>query len=537
MPFAKIIQTIILIGVGILTASAQAITLSSDSQQFIKDFEDVFKKSKNEVAVSEFNTFRTIYENSLPAESKANFIVLCQNMARRNHKMPEYYQLLVLMNQGALHQTQRNKLISYLKIIAGNKSLKETAGLFISLQRFLSSGLLYTSQFNKLYALNGSFDFNFYEKETSFFAEEKDVVKTATPGLFDNWDKEEYDPWNDPELDMKPGSTSRLIPLPKINNLVIVLEGSDLAFVTKSDSLLIRNTSGAADLLAENFVGKGGSVSWENVFLPQVKATLTEYTFRIHNPYVKAEGVTLTYDDYLEAPIEGVFELKAVSRNARDQIEYPRFKSYENNARFRKLDAGFTYTGGFSLIGKRIFSTSLYNNISTLWVNKGQTNSFKIDSKQIEFSDSLITSPQVIFMTPIGEDSIFHQAVQLRYELPEKLLTLTKVPRGGFRSSMYSDTFHKMDIKCDAMKWDLNTGKMDFVIVAGRFEVPAVFESFNYYNQSYIRELSNVVGFNPLIFLGNYLAKKGTNRFTIFEVQDKVPSKTPLQVKNGFFEL
>ena len=525
-------------------AKAQVISLSNEPGQFISDLEDVFKKGKNEIAIAEFNSFKPHFENGFNDEARKDFIQLSQAMVKRGHKMPEFYELLLLMNvamnKEAVPEAQRNRLISYLRLLAASQPLRETISTYRTLHQFLTQNLLYTSKFNKLYVFNGAFDFAYFDKPKDYFdnkesAENPEKIQEPEEdyGLFDDWNKPEaeYDPWDDPNLEVKAGDY-RLIPIPKISNLIIVLKEADLVFVTPSDSLFLKNTSGAVDLLAETFVGEGGSVTWENVFLPEVKADLSEYTFKIHKPYVQAEKVTFTYEDRLEEPIEGVFELKATSRNKNEPAQFPRFKSYENKARFKNLQDGLTYTGGFSLIGNRVFSTSLYHNISTLWVNKGETNSFRVDGKKIEFTDSLITSNQVIFMSPIGEDSIFHQAVQFRYEIPNKQLTLTKVPKGGFRNSMYSDTFHEMDIKCDAMKWNLNTGKMDFLIIAGKSEVPAIFESFNYYNQGLLRELSNIAGFNPLIFLGNYLFKKGVNRFDLFEIQDKIP-KTPSQIKNG----
>lgn len=540
----KCFTAFIILVISSLSLRAQVIRLSAEPEKFLEEFEEVFKDGKNAVSIAEFETFKPHFQNDFSVETKKNFMVLCQNMAARNHKMPEYYRLLTLINatydSSVFDSKNLEPLVASLAILAEKQPLKKTIATFSRIKRVIQDRLVYSSNFNKLYALNGTYEFQYLKEKQDYFEPEKKQVQTKLTereedfGLFDDWDEEEeIDPWDNPSLNIDPDEFYRLLPLPLISDFIIKFNDVDLVFVSPSDSVALYNTSGAADLLQNVWVGDKGRMTWENVDLAEVKADLTAYSFKLSSPHLNAEKVTFTYEDYLQEPVEGVLEFKGVKRTADVKSQFPRFKSYENNARFKKLEANLEYKGGFSLIGNRVFSSSLHHNISTLIVNKGSANSFKVEGKKIEFTDSLITSDFVSFTTHIKEDSIYHPAVRLKYNTQTKELNLYKQQKGGFRNSMYSDTFHEMDIRCDAMYWNLNNGKMDFYIIAGKSEIPAIFESFNYYNPARMRALSNMAGFNPLIFLSTYVYKKRKNEFSIFEVQNKIPGKTPLQIRNA----
>lgn len=527
---------------GTRVINAQVIRLESSPETFLNSFEKVFTDAKNTTSIAEFEQFKPHFENEMSSEERQAFTQLCLTMARRNHKMPEYYYLLVFINNAFnpehFNDRDREQLLQYFNKLAADQPKARVTDILKQLTGFLTDRILYTAKFNKLYALGGQFRLSYFDQEQDYFKEEipQDIERTSPDedfGLFDDWDKEEeYDPWNDPSLSIDPDEFYRLIPLPRIKGLVLYLENVDLVMVSPSDSAVFRNTSGAVDLLANNFVGEKGSFDWAAVNIPDAKVNLSEYTFNISKPYLKAEKVVLEYPSYLADTVQGVFEFRAENRSPGQPITYPRFKSYENNAQFKNLEASLSYKGGFSLIGNRHFSSSLYHNISTLYVNKGKPNSFKVEGRKIEFTDSLIVSDQISFTSYIQEDSIYHPAVRLRYDIKNKFLNLYKVFKGGFRNTMYSDTFHEMDIRSDAMKWDLTTNKMDFYIIAGKEEVPAIFQGFNYYNQAHLRELSNIAGWNPLIFLGNYVYRKRVNRFSLFEIQDKI-QLSPRQIRDG----
>jgi hypothetical protein len=322
-----------------------------------------------------------------------------------------------------------------------------------------------------------------------------------------------------------------LVKIPKIEGLHIVFENADLVLLSPSDSIVINKTSGAYDFTNGMFVGIHGEINWLAAN-QNAKATLDKYYLKSQNGKLLADKVKIELQNILKKPAEGVLEIKLEKRQKNELSSYPRFKSYRSDADIQLNIPNYDYKGGFTLVGSKITSTSAFDSYTKLIANKGQKNTFTVIGRSLTLTDSLITSDKVSFMTKFGNDSVSHPAVRMEYDLKGKHLQLNKLQKSGFRASMYSDTFHQVDIRCDAMSWDLSGGKMDFYIVSGKTEIPALFESFNYYNPERVRALSAASGFNPLIAVGNLFARKKVNAFTVEELMN-ITKKERFQVSNG----
>ncbi len=543
--FLKNIIFVFLLTLITSSVSAQIIRLSGEKNQFIDDLEIVMSDGKNSLSIAQFGTFKDIYNNSFSDENIKAFISLAQKMSGRGHKIGEYYKLLVLINTiqtKGVNQDELNVIIIGLESIINEQTLGNSIAIIEQLTDLFNYNRLYVSKFNKLYITKGAFSFSYLKSKKDYFDSPiinkiESKQKEEDFGLFDDWGVEENqasneDPWDNPNLEIKPDNYEYLINLPKIGGLIINLESVNLAIVTPVDSMIIEGTSGAVDLIQKIFVGEKGQLDWQNVFIPNAVAYLDKYSFKISNPGFKAENALFTYDPYVKDSIRGILEYIGGKGSKTQLSSYPRFKSYRSEANFNIPEYEVELKGGISLVGNRIFTASVLGNINTLWVNRGKNNAFKAEGKRFEITDSLITSNQASFTTYIQKDSISHPAVKVKYQFKNKQLNLNKVDRGGFRTATYSDTFHEMDIRCDALAWNLNEGSMDFHIVAGKDEVPAVFESFNYYNPARLRNLSDVAGYNPLIFAGNYIYRKRKNEFSLDEIIPII-RKDPNIVRNG----
>jgi hypothetical protein len=86
-------------------------------------------------------------------------------------------------------------------------------------------------------------------------------------------------------------------------------------------------------------------------------------------------------------------------------------------------------------------------------------------------------------------------------------LRLSKVDESGFKEAGYIDSYHKLEITADAMRWSLRDHKVDFYILVAKNVVPALFESFDYFNPERFNKISETFGFNPLTVVNNYVKK------------------------------
>ena len=537
------LSIILLFGVLLsFAAKAQSIRLSENPQTFVGEIKAVMATDNNAVAIAMGNKFESYWTSRFTSSQKTTLIATSRKMATKGHKMAQFYFFFTVLDK-AIEQEKFNdekldNLLGGIQKSVDAYDLKTSTKLLETLKDFLEKRRIYSSNFNRLYALGGTYDFKFFEKKQ----EATPAPQTAngtTPATTETADSKYFDGWDtpNPTEPAASGATQPLLnfdkkPMPVLGGLAIELNNIDLIIATASDSSTVEKTSGTVALKEGVFVGKGGLFTWENVGLPQISVVLSDYTFEIRNPRITADDVTLTYTDRLTAPIKGVFDFKGEKRAKNTASTYPRFMSYQSDAFIKNIDKSIEYQGGFSMIGKKMYSSSVQNNYSNITVKKGTNIAFKTTSTRFELGDSLISAQQASFITYIGQDSIYHPALKLAYNSKEAILRLNKINVGGFKETSFSDTYHQMNIKCDAMRWNLNDGKMDFYIVSAKTQIPAVFESFDFYDSERVTALSGGGGFNPLLVVGNFVQKNNKPSFTLAELgaYNKVP---PQNLKGG----
>jgi hypothetical protein len=527
--------------------NAQNLIFSTEPGQFVIDIEKQFEKNLGAGVKTSVAEFSNQYKTILNDEGKKEIIILFQNFTKRGLKPIESYKAVSLLNgllkPENIKSTPTEKVLKYLNQTLADLPAKRINETLLTLDLFLNKKYLYEGTFNKLLTLNTEFEYGFFEKKQDFFNPSAVVAINNTKpeeakediGWGEQTSTEEYDPWNDPNLDLSKKQSSfepDQINIPAIQDLMFIFKKVDLVMMSQSDSIVIQQTSGAFDLANAVFVGNKGDVIWK-IKNSEAKAKLDKYSFKVQSSKFVADQVELEYPAVLKKNIKGVLEIKIEKRAADIPTSYPRFKSYKNDADLILNMPNYIYKGGLTLVGARVSSASKNEPFARLTVNKGIKNTFEVLSTNFIFTDTLITSDRVSFVTKFGKDSISHPAIKMRYDLVNKFLNLNKLEKSGFKNSMYSDTFHQIDIKSDAMGWKVdNGGKMDFYIIAAKTEIPAVFESFDNFIPDRIRYLSTASGYNPLILAGNIVARKKTNVFTIDELVDAT-KKERFIIANG----
>jgi hypothetical protein len=523
------------------SSKAQLRRLSETPEIFITDIQAVMATDNNAVAIATGKKFETYWTSRFSNEQKTALIATCRKMSIRGHKMAQFYFFFTILDKAIEQEKFSDEKVSNLITITDkfveDYGLKTSTKMFEVLKDFLEKRRLYISNFNRLYALGGSYELKFLDKKTDTNAPvtsqntaTQDVpVQLEEKKYFDDWDTP---PVSETIISSAGGVSSQSLfegkkTMPLIGGLSIQLDNVDLIMATSSDSVWIKKTSGTVSLKDGIYVGKDGLFTFESAKLPQISVVLTNFAFEIRTPKFTAEDVTLTYTDRLTAPIKGVFEYKSEKRNKGILPTYPRFMSYQSDAFIKNIDQNIEYRGGFSISGKRIFSSSVQNRYSNISVKKDGKVVFKASSTRFELGDSLITSQLANFVAFIENDSIYHPAIKFNYNQKKYILRLNKIDAGGFKETVFTDTYHQMNIKCDAMRWNLNESKMEFYIVSAKNQVPAIFESFDFYDVQRVSALNSSAGFNPLLMVGNFTQKNNKLNFTLDEIAsyNKVPAQ------------
>ncbi|MDW8287385.1 MAG: hypothetical protein RMJ89_04890, partial [Flammeovirgaceae bacterium] len=301
-------------------------------------------------------------------------------------------------------------------------------------------------------------------------------------------------------------------PLPEVKGPFLHFDHVDLKMISRFDSAHIDKVVGKLLMKDYHFVGSGGRMFWSNVGLPedQVYCELPHYAFNVKNPHIKADHAEMYYKEKVDSVMYGYFyyEIHPHNRNPEKAI-YPRFKSYYSNIRVKDLAQDVTYVGGFTLIGKKMYSSSFSHVAARITVKKENKIKFKAYSTSgFTFADSIISSPRAaITIYQANSDSITHAAVSMRYDAKNAYL-ITRRDKGEYKEASFENTYHQVMIDAEYMKWDLMKDSIDFLILNARDKIPLEVRSEDYFNPYVVPRLTGMLRYNPLIMVCHYSLQK-----------------------------
>ncbi|HEX8528748.1 MAG TPA: hypothetical protein VF646_01950 [Cytophagales bacterium] len=512
-------------------AQAQSYKISDKPDEFIRDVTTLMAGTKNAEATRAGKEFEAVWGSSLEAGSREQIIAIGRKMAAKRYRaLPQFKHFLeavtYAVNREHLSAAQLTKFLTVADKVIDQYDSKQTTKFLEISKAFFEKKALYATNYNRLYAMGGTYSFEFKgeaapvqeqapagEKQEG---ESKPGESKSNDGWFNDWDREP----SAPALDSAAGPSQATADMmfskaiaPTVMGAVLVLQNVNLVFATAHDSVQLAGTGGSLMLKDGIFVGNGGKFDWSMAGLPDVYCQFKTYFFDIKNPRLTSDDVVLHYSQKIGEPAPGVFEFSSKKHSSPETAQYPRFMSLYSNISIKDLGQNLVYKGGFSMVGKRTYSTSLSNRYCSLdYVVDGQAK-FRTKGRKYEFGDSMITAPLVSITIPLKRDSLYHPAVRFTYNKKLPMLRLNK-DEGGFQNTPYINSFHKVDINIDGLQWNPKTSDINMYILGARKEVPAVFESHDFYESTRYVQLKGTYNFHPLQILMAY--SKKVNSFSFY---------------------
>jgi hypothetical protein len=523
--------------------------------EFLNEVKTMMENSKSAEALKTAKNLESVWGSGVTETQQAKIVDLSKKMAVRKYKTiqhfkPFYDAVYQAYTTAQISPGEMNNFLNVLDVMVEKYNSTQTQRFLEVSHSFFEKRALFTSRFNRLYALNGTFTFEIKDlpkvaanDDWGKPEEKKPEVQTDNkkdpkkPAKLDAWGnpipekdntkKEEvkYDK-NGWPIDTQASQTNIAIdtiftpasytytkPLqPAVSGPVLKLTNAVFVFASASDSVVLDNTSGSLMFKDGVFVGKGGRFNWSSVAMPQVFVDFDEYNFDIRSTRLHAEDVKLTYDSLLTQHPAGIFDFDAKPHRSVKDAVFPRFSSLDNDITFRSIGRNLIYKGGLTLIGLRLTSSSYLGKPSTLRYVADRETRFKLVSRQFDFADSLIVSPatSVTFYKKFAdkEDStIYHPSVRLKYNRNSAFLQLMRL-KNGFRNATYMDFYHRVNISVDLVEWRLDSTRIDFRMVNARDSLPALFESQDFFNKKRYLDLKGLYKFHPLQVLFSYCKMK-----------------------------
>ncbi len=426
------------------------------------------------------------------------------------------------------------KISTFLKVVSqviANENAAKTTAFFHYCRDFFEYHALHYEKSYRLYASDDSYSFQYIKDVT---AQLPDTAKAEDK--FKQWDnanppQDNNTVWDDDTTKTNQSEMPAWLqppPQPVLSGPILKFETVTFVFSTLYDSTYLKNTRGSLCLSDGTWVGEKGIMSWISAGLSpdSVYFEFKEYNFNVDKPHVKADQGRLRYIGKVPTKVEGIFEFKSVRHKDRASSNYPRFMSYQSNIQILGLsNENLRYIGGFALNGHRMYSSSVNGDYSRLEVIGKEERKFTARSRLFEFQDSVITSKGAMIQLYQDNDSIFHPAVQFRYDYGKQRLSLQR-EKGQLSDAPYTSSFFNVDFSADLIRWDLKSDSMNITTMGGGNQAPMVIESVDFYNPDDYRLLTGQgFSFHPLVLVANYSIKNGIREFYGYDLAQKTKKK------------
>ncbi|MCR9098681.1 MAG: hypothetical protein NXI25_01945 [bacterium] len=286
---------------------------------------------------------------------------------------------------------------------------------------------------------------------------------------------------------------------------MIDFEGLDLMAQRRTDSIFIYQTSGTFEPVERMWRGTGGRVTWERHGLPKgVFAELGAYEFEAIKSLYSVEDAKMHYPVYFgNKAVTGTFSDKLVSSSDAVEGSFPRFESTER-LEVSNIGEGIAFEGYFRLHGTTVYGFGNKQQPATINIrDANSTASFRGASELFTIRrEDRIAGSGVEGVLYFGNDSIYHPSVDVRFEIKEREMTLSRGESAADQNPFYS-SLHGINFYANTMTAYLNGDS----IAIGRGKLPyqrkedVVFESLNYFTEQDYRQLQSIASVNPIAIL------------------------------------
>jgi len=294
-----------------------------------------------------------------------------------------------------------------------------------------------------------------------------------------------------------------------------VFSSGSLACLVRNDSMCIYETKGRFYPLTQTWVGKGGKVYWERTGLGRdvVYAKLADYKIDTRSITYTADSVLMYHGGYFKKFLPGRLEDKAMVDINPENATFPKFNMHKGSQVYINLFKDIEFFGGFNLRGSKVIGTPGENGFSRIEIKHNNKPLISLKSTEFVIRPDRFVSSRASALIYIENDSIYHPSIQVRYNLSNNELIMSRGEE-GLSQSPFFNTYHRLDMYNEAIYWKLNEEKMSFEDIKGiRTKSEALFESSDYFSAYRFDKMQGIDDVNPAVLVSAYVRKRNTDRF------------------------
>lgn len=283
---------------------------------------------------------------------------------------------------------------------------------------------------------------------------------------------------------------------------------------TPGDTFELYNTSGKFIPSKNLWIGKGGRIDWTRVGLDsnKVYAIIKNYQIELNDGELVADS-SMFYNLELSAkPMLGKVKDKPMGKSQGEKSIYPQFEGYF--ATFTGASYGKAkFKGGFGMRGALVIGKGNTEQKAELWFSFKNKPFLRVQSPEFFVRENRISVEKAEITIFLDKDSIYHPQLSFNYLIDKDKVSLYRDNKMGISSAPFMDNYHNMEFYVDEIRWDLNSPKIELDNIAG--DVPARFESINYFRDIIYEKIGGVLSYNPLQRIKKYCEDYDVKSFHI----------------------
>ncbi len=289
----------------------------------------------------------------------------------------------------------------------------------------------------------------------------------------------------------------------------------NLICYTPGDTFELYNTSGKFYPSKNLWVGKGGKIDWTRVGLDsnKVYANIKNYKINLNDGELVADSSIFYNLDISAKPMLGKVTDRPMGKSQGEKSTYPQFEGYF--ATFTGASYGKAkFKGGFGMRGALVLGRGNSEQKAELWFTFKNKPFMRIQSPEFFVRENRISVEKAEVTIFLDKDSIYHPQLTFSYLIDKDKVSLYRDNKVGISSAPFMDNFHNVEFYIDEIKWDLNSPKIELDNISG--DVPAKFESINYFRDVNYEKIGGVLSYNPLQRIKKYCED---NKVTSFRIE------------------
>lgn len=322
------------------------------------------------------------------------------------------------------------------------------------------------------------------------------------------------------------------------NESIVSFSASDLICLTQTDSSVIYNTSALVSLDRNYLLGQGGRVTWQRALLDQTKvfAELNRYEIDLAKAAYQADSVTFYHLDFFEKPLPGRITERIVAEFKPEDANFPVFESQQQKHTILNVYPGINYHGGFVLQGAKVLGAGIPGEPARIEKFRNGEKVIALRSGKFVIRPDRLLSDRASFTMYLDRDSIYHPNLTVRYLNQQREFLAMRDERGNSRAPFFN-TYHRIDMYCEAIYWNLDSAFMTFQMIRGVGQPQvAIFESHDFFSQARYNLAQGIDDVNPLLRLSSFARNNGTQEFYLFEYSQFL-GREPSSVKQDLLNL